>query len=75
MKIIESAIRIQLTQEEKDKINEAYEAISHLYDTMQDYEQEFVCSNDGSGYTMEQVRDTCNLMAVLITADKLRLEN
>lgn len=75
MNVIESAVHIQLTQEEKDKIRAAHEVISHLYDTMYDYEQEFVCLNDGDSYSMEQVRDTCNLMAGLITFDKFRLEN
>lgn len=75
MNVIESAIKIQITQEEQDRIREAHEVIAHLYDIMLDYEQEYAISNIGEEYSMSQVRDTSNLLAALIGSDKMRLEN
>lgn len=75
MNVIESAIKIQITQEEQDRIRETHEVIAHLYDIMLDYEQEYAISNIGEEYSMSQVRDTSNLLAALIGSDKMRLEN
>lgn len=75
MDIITSNVQVQLTQEEKNKLQNAREVISHLYDLMYDYEQEYVISNIGEEYSMGQVCDTSNLMAALIGSDKMRLEN
>lgn len=74
MNVIESAIRIQITQEEQDKIREAHEIITHLYDTMLDYEQEFICWA-GDSYSLAQVRDTSSLMAMLLSCKEFSLEN
>lgn len=74
MNVIESAIKIQITQEEQNKISEAREVIAHLYDIMYDYEQEHICCiNDN--FSLEQVRDTSNLMAMLQSFKEFRLEN
>lgn len=51
------------------------EVISHLFDLMYDYEQEYAISNIGEEYSMSQVRDTSNLLAALIGSDKMQLEN
>lgn len=75
MNIITSSVQVQLTQEEKNKLQDAREVISHLYDLMYDYEQEYVISNISEEYSMSQVCDTLNLMAALIGSDKMRLEN
>ena len=75
MNIITSTIQVQLTQEEKDKLQDAREVITHLFDLMYGYEQEYVISNMGEEYSMNQVRDTSNLLATLIGSDKMRLEN
>jgi len=74
MNVIESAIKIQITQEEQDKIREAHEVIAHLYDIMLDYEQEFICGASDS-YSLAQVRDASNLMAMLLSSKEFRLEN
>lgn len=74
MNVIESAIKIQITQEEQDKIREAHEVIAHLYDIMFDYEQEFICGACDS-YSLAQVRDASNLMAMLLSSKEFRLEN
>lgn len=74
MNVIESAIKIQITQEEQNKISEAREVIAHLYDIMYDYEQEYICCiNDN--FSLEQVRDASNLMAMLQSFKEFRLEN
>nr|DAH09493.1 MAG TPA: hypothetical protein [Caudoviricetes sp.] len=75
MNIIAANVQIQLTQEEKDKLQDAREVISRLFDLMYDYEQEYAISNIGEEYSMGQVRDTSNLLAALIGSDKMRLEN
>lgn len=75
MNIITSNVQVQLTQEEKDKLQDAREVISCLFDLMYDYEQEYAISNIGEEYSMNQVRDTSNLLAALIGSDKMRLEN
>jgi hypothetical protein len=75
MTLITSSIQVQLTQEEKDKLQDAREVISRLFDLMYDYEQEYAISNIGEEYSMSQVRDTSNLLATLIGSDKMRLEN
>lgn len=75
MNIITSNVQVQLTQEEKDKLQDAREVISRLFDLMYDYEQEYAISNIGEEYSMNQVRDTSNLLAALIGSDKMRLEN
>ena len=75
MNIITSNVQVQLTQEEKNKLQDAREVISHLFDLMYDYEQEYAISNIGEEYSMSQVRDTSNLLAALIGSDKMRLEN
>ena len=75
MNIITSNVQVQLTQEEKNKLQDAHEVISHLFDLMYDYEQEYVISNIGEEYSMSQVRDTSNLLVALIGSDKMRLEN
>ncbi len=75
MQVIESAIHVQLTQEEKNKIRDAREVISHLYDLMYDYEQEYAVSNAGEEYSMSQVCEASDLMTSLITSDKFLLEN
>ena len=75
MNVINSDVQIQLTQEEKNKLQDAREVISHLFDLMYDYEQEYAISNIGEEYSMSQVRDTSNLLAALIGSDKMRLEN
>lgn len=75
MNIITSNIQVQLTQEEKDKLQDAREVISYLFDLMYNYEQEYAISNIGEEYSMSQVRDTSNLLAALIGSDKMRLEN
>lgn len=75
MNIITSSVQVQLTQEEKNKLQDAREVISRLYDLMYDYEQEYVISNISEEYSMSQVCDTSNLMAALIESDKMRLEN
>ena len=59
----------------KNKLQDAREVISHLFDLMYDYEQEYAISNIGEEYSMSQVRDTSNLLAALIGSDKMRLEN
>ena len=74
MNVIESAIKIQITQEEQDKIREAHEVTAHLYDIMLDYEQEFICGACDS-YSLAQVRDASNLMAMLLSSKEFRLEN
>lgn len=53
----------------------ACEVISHLFDLMYDYEQEYAISNIGEEYSMSQVRDTSNLLAALIGSNKMQLEN
>lgn len=75
MDIITSNVQVQLAQEEKNKLQDAREVISHLFDLMYDYEQEYVISNIGEEYSMSQVRDTSNLLTALIGSDKMRLEN
>ena len=75
MNIIAANVQVQLTQEEKDKLQDARKVISHLFALMYDYEQEYAISNIGEEYSMSQVRDTSNLLAVLIGSDKMRLEN
>ena len=75
MNIITSNVQVQLTQEEKDKLQDAREVISHLFNLRYDYEQEYAISNIGEEYSMSQVRDTSNLLAALIGSDKMRLEN
>ena len=75
MNIITSNVQVQLTQEEKNKLQDAREVISHLFDLMYDYEQEYAISNIGEEYSMSQIRDTSNLLAALIGSDKMRLEN
>lgn len=76
MKIINSAVQVQLTQEEKNKLQEAREVLSHLYDIMQDYEQMFIQpSNSDNDYCQAQVWDACGLLTCLISSNKLRLEN
>lgn len=75
MTIITSSVQVQLTQEEKDKLQDAREVISRLFDLMYDYEQEYAISNIGEEYSMSQIRDTSNLLAMLIGSDKMRLEN
>ena len=75
MNIITSNIQVQLTQEEKDKLQDAREVIFHLFNLMYDYEQEYAISNIDEKYSMSQVRDTSSLLATLIGADKMRLEN
>ena len=52
MNIITSNVQVQLTQEEKDKLQDAREVISHLFDLMYDYEQEYAISNIGEEYSM-----------------------
>lgn len=74
MNVIESAIKIQITQEEQDRIREAREVIAHLYDIMLDYEQEFICGACDS-YSLAQVRDASNLMAMLLSSKEFRVEN
>ena len=59
---------------EQDKIHEAHEVIAHLYDIMLDYEQEFICGTSDS-YSLAQVRDASNLMAMLSSSKEFRLEN
>ena len=63
MNIITSNVQVKLTQEEKNKLQDAREVISHLFDLMYDYEQEYAISNIGEEYSMSQVRDTSNLLA------------
>ena len=75
MIIITSNVQVQLTQEEKDKLQDAREVISRLFNLMYDYEQEYAISNIGEEYSMSQVRDTSSLLATLIGSDKMRLEN
>lgn len=76
MEIIESAICIQLSKEEKDKLYEAHEIMSHLYSTMRDHKQTFIQSNDSDvDYCQAQVWDTCSLLSCLVSSDKLQLEN
>lgn len=74
MNVIESAIKIQITQEEQDRIREAREVIAHLYDIMLDYEQEFICGACDS-YSLAQVRDASNLMTMLLSSKEFRVEN
>ena len=75
MNIITSNIQVQLTQEEKDKLQDAREVIFHLFNLMYHYEQEYAISNIDEKYSMSQVRDTSSLLAALIGSDKMRLEN
>ena len=75
MIIITSNVQIQLTQEEKDKLQDAREVIFRLFELMYDYEQEYAISNIDEEYSMSQVRDASNLLAALIGSDKMRLEN
>lgn len=58
----------------QEEVNDR-DVISHLFDLMYDYEQEYAISNIGEEYSMSQVRDTSNLLAALIGSDKMRLEN
>ena len=74
MNVIESAIKIQITQEEQDKTREAHEVIAHRYDIMLDDEQEFICGA-GDSYSLAQARDASNLMAMLLSSKEFRLEN
>lgn len=75
MNIITSNVQVQLTQEEKNTLQDAREVISHLFDLMYDYEQEYAISNIGGEYSMDEVSNASNLMASLISSDKMRLEN
>lgn len=75
MNIINSNVQVQLTQEDKNKLQEAREVISHLFDLMYDYEQEYAISNVGEWYSMSEISNASNLMATLIGSDKMRLEN
>lgn len=47
MNVVNSNVQVQLTQEEKNKLQDAREVISHLFDLMYDYEQEYAVSNVG----------------------------
>ena len=75
MDVIESAICIQFSKEEKDKLCEAREVLSHLYNTMDSYNQNFVSSNDGNNHSKDQVWEAWNLLTYLILFDKFQLEN
>ena len=75
MNIITSTFRLNSPKREKNKLQDAREVISHRFDLMYDYEQEYAISNIGEEYSMNQVRDTSNLLAALIGSDKMRLEN
>lgn len=75
MEIIKAPIYAKLTENERKTLRDAREVISHLFDLMYDYEQEYAISNIGEEYSMSQVRDTSNLLAALIGSDKMRLEN
>lgn len=75
MEVIDSAVIIQLSKEEKDKISEAHKIISDLYDTMRGYGRDCLVSNDGNGFSEDQLWDAYNLTTALVTSDKLRLEN
>lgn len=75
MNIINSNVQVQLTQEDKNKLQEAREVISHLFDLMYDYEQGYAISNIGEWYSMDEVSNASNLMAALIGSDKMQLEN
>lgn len=75
MEIIKAPIYVKLTEEERKTLRDACEVISHLFDLMYDYEQEYAISNIGEEYSMSQVRDTSNLLAALIGSDKMQLEN
>ena len=76
MNIITSNVQVQLTQEEKNKLQDAREVISHLYNTMKDHKQMFIQSNDSDvDYCQAQVWDTYSLLSCLISSDKIQLEN
>lgn len=75
MNIINSNVQVQLTQEDKNKLQDAREVISHLFNLMYDYEQEYAISNIGEWYSMSEISNASNLLAALIGSDKMRLEN
>lgn len=74
MKVIDSAVIIQLDKEEKAKISEVHKIISDLYDTIREHERNHLYSDDGDVFSEDQLWDAYNLTAVLVTSDKLRLE-
>ena len=74
MKVIESNVRIQLTQEERNKFHDVADVLSDLYDLMCDYEQKYVNLDFGNKYSSSQIHDLLDLAAMLTTSEVLRLE-
>lgn len=75
MEIIESAICVQLTSEEKSKIREAYEIICDFYDLAYTHKHEYIYLNINKCYSIDQLEETCDFMSDLTTSYEINLKN
>ncbi len=75
MEIIKAPIYVNLTEDERKTLRDAYDILNELYDIIADNDCEYVSDTCGNGYDRQEIALAANVLQMLAPAEKVEIRN